>query len=53
MRLKLISWNVNGLRAVQRKNALKFLAKEKPHVLCLQETRAGAEEVGDILPEFP
>ncbi|MBN1834910.1 MAG: exodeoxyribonuclease III [Spirochaetales bacterium] len=53
MRLKLISWNVNGLRAALRKGALDFLAAERPEVVCLQETRALAEEVPGVLPEFP
>ena len=38
--MKLVSWNVNGLRAVLRRNFLAYLAEEKPDVLCLQETRA-------------
>src|SRR5438093_7807269 len=37
--VKLISWNVNGLRAVLRKNFLEYLDAERPDVLCLQETR--------------
>jgi exodeoxyribonuclease III len=46
--MKLISWNVNGVRAILRKNGLTFLASEKPHVLCLQETRANPEDAGAI-----
>ena len=45
MRLKLISWNVNGVRAVQRKKGFSFLEVEKPDILCLQETRAGPDQV--------
>ena len=37
--VKLISWNVNGLRAVLKKNFLEFLEAERPDVLCLQETK--------------
>ncbi len=51
--MKIISWNVNGIRAVQRKNGFAFLAKEQPDVLCLQETRAGPEQAGDVLPQYP
>jgi exodeoxyribonuclease-3 len=36
----LISWNVNGLRAVERKGFLAWLAQTQPDVLCLQETKA-------------
>ena len=38
--MKLISWNVNGLRAALKKGFLAWLAVAKPDVLCLQETRA-------------
>ena len=48
--VKLISWNVNGLRAVLRKNFLDYLATEDPDILCLQETRAGPDEVEQLWP---
>ena len=48
--MKLVSWNVNGLRAVLRKNFLDFLAGEKPDVLCLQETKAGPDDVEQLWP---
>jgi exodeoxyribonuclease-3 len=48
--LKLISWNVNGLRAVLRKNFLDYLAEEDPDVLCLQETRCGPNDVEQLWP---
>lgn len=37
--LKLISWNVNGLRAVIGKGFLDFFDSKKPDILCLQETK--------------
>jgi exonuclease III len=37
--MKLISWSVNGLRAVLKKNFLEFLGAEKRDVLCLQEAK--------------
>lgn len=43
--MKLISWNVNGVRAVLKKGFLDFLAKEDPDIICLQETKACAEDV--------
>lgn len=43
--VKLTSWNVNGLRAVLRKNFLEYLEKESPDILCLQETKAGPNDV--------
>jgi len=35
----LVSWNVNGIRAVVKKGFTDFLKKEKPDVLCLQEVK--------------
>lgn len=48
--MKLISWNVNGLRAVLKKNFLDFIAAEKPDVLCLQETKCTPEDVEQLWP---
>lgn len=39
--IKIYSWNVNGIRAVVRKNLFKpFVDKEQPDIICLQETKA-------------
>jgi exodeoxyribonuclease-3 len=46
--MKLISWNVNGLRAVLRKNFPEFLEAEKPDILCLQETKCGPDDVDQL-----
>lgn len=48
--MKLISWNVNGLRAVMRKNFLEFLDDERPDVLCLQETKCTPDDVEQLWP---
>lgn len=48
--MKIISWNVNGLRAVLRKNFLQFLQEHKPDVLCLQETKCGPDDAGQLWP---
>ena len=48
--MKLISWNVNGLRAVLKRNFLEFLAAEKPDVLCLQEIKCSADDVDQLWP---
>ena len=37
--MKLISWNVNGLRACMGKGFLEFVAEQQPDMLCLQETK--------------
>jgi exodeoxyribonuclease-3 len=38
--MKLITWNVNGIRAVHRKGLMDWLKQENPDILCLQETKA-------------
>ena len=43
--MKILSWNVNGLRAVIKKNFLEFIKDEDPDVLCLQETKLQVEQV--------
>ncbi len=48
--MKLISWNVNGLRAVLKKNFLEFLDAERPDVLCLQEIKCGTDDVEQLWP---
>lgn len=48
--MKLVSWNVNGLRAVLRKNFLEYLDAEQPDILCLQETKAAPEQVEQLWP---
>lgn len=50
--LKLISWNVNGLRSVLGKGFLDSVAGADPDILCLQETRAEPGEVELLLPQF-
>ncbi|EKD57024.1 MAG: hypothetical protein ACD_58C00021G0002 [uncultured bacterium] len=37
--MKIISWNVNGIRAVVKKGFLDFVKKENPDILCLQEIK--------------
>ncbi|HTI99436.1 MAG TPA: exodeoxyribonuclease III [Dongiaceae bacterium] len=48
--MKLISWNVNGLRAVLKKNFLEFLEAEAPDVLCLQETKCHPDQIEQLWP---
>lgn len=44
--IRILSWNVNGIRAVHRKGFKKWVLNDKPDVLCLQETKA-------TLKQFP
>ena len=43
--MKILSWNVNGIRAVLGKGFVDFIATENPDILCLQETKARSEQV--------
>ncbi len=47
--MKIVSWNVNGIRACQKKGFLDFFEREKPDVLCLQETKAHTEQLDESL----
>lgn len=42
--MKLISWNVNGLRACVGKGFFEFLQAEQPDMMCLQETKLQPEQ---------
>jgi len=48
-RYRIYSWNVNGIRAAQKKGLLDWMGKAKPDVLCLQETKAMPEQLGPEL----
>ena len=43
--MKLVSWNVNGIRAISKKGFFEWILKESPDILCLQETKATEEQV--------
>ena len=43
--MKLLSWNVNGIRAATKKGFLQFLEKENPDIICIQETKAHKEQL--------
>jgi exodeoxyribonuclease-3 len=43
--MKIVSWNVNGIRACYKKNLRDFILETKPDVLCLQETKAHIDQV--------
>jgi exodeoxyribonuclease III len=42
---QLISWNVNGIRAAEKKGLFTFLQETSPDILCLQETKAKPEQL--------
>jgi exodeoxyribonuclease III len=47
--MKLISWNVNGIRATYKKGFADRLAEMQPDVICLQETKAQDDQVAETL----
>ncbi len=51
--MKIISWNVNGIRAVHKKGLfVPFIQKYQPDILCLQETKAEQHQSEVDLPEY-
>lgn len=47
--MKIISWNVNGIRAVAKKNFFEDFAKLNPDIMCIQETKAQDNQVAETL----
>lgn len=45
--MRITSLNANGIRSAARKGLLEWLAREKPDVLCLQETKAQEHQLDD------
>ncbi|HBV86821.1 MAG TPA: exodeoxyribonuclease III [Desulfosporosinus sp.] len=43
--MKLISWNVNGIRACVKKGFLDFIQKENADIVCLQETKVQEDQI--------
>lgn len=46
---KVLSWNVNGIRAVEKKGFIDWVLTENPDILCVQETKAHPEQVSQEL----
>ena len=51
--IKILSWNVNGIRAVHKKGFLDWLKAASPDILCLQETKAAPEQLSEDLIRPP
>ena len=43
--MKIISWNVNGIRACAQKGLLSLLEEEDPDILCIQESKAHPDDL--------
>ena len=44
-KVKIVSWNVNGIRAVFKKRLADFIYKEEADIYCFQETKAKPEQI--------
>lgn len=51
--MKIITWNVNGLRAVLGKGALTWIWEQQPDVVCLQEVKARPDQLSQEQLHFP
>ena len=47
--LKIISWNVNGIRAVEKKDFVGWLSSSGADVVCIQETKANPDQLSEAL----
>ena len=47
--MRIITWNVNGIRAIEKRGFFEWIKKEDPDILCLNETKA---EPGQLAPHF-
>lgn len=47
--MKIITWNVNGIRSIVQKGFYDFIERENPDILCLQETKAHPDQLEDAL----
>ncbi len=45
--MRILSWNVNGIRAAAKKGFTEWLIKDSPDILCVQETKADESQVPD------
>ncbi len=51
--MKIVSWNVNGIRAVIKKDFHGYAISENPDIFCVQEIKAEKEQVELNLPQYP
>jgi len=45
--MRIVSWNVNGIRAIIKKGFFEWLAAERPEILCLQEVKATEQQLAE------
>ena len=47
--MRLFSWNVNGVRAIEKKGFLNWVDSVSPDILCIQETKANFDQLPESL----
>ena len=52
-KMKIVSWNINGIRAGIKKGFLESMDKVNPDIICIQETKAHPDQVEKILDSYP
>ncbi len=50
--MRILSWNLNGLRAALKKGFMDWFIQESPDMLCLQETKASIDQLPNELREI-
>ncbi|HCC06610.1 MAG TPA: exodeoxyribonuclease III [Clostridiales bacterium] len=50
--MKIISWNLNGIRSANKKGFLDWLTEVSADLICFQETRATEEQINEIIPNI-
>ena len=51
--MKILSWNINGIRSAHKKGFMDWFAKVQPDILCLQEVRAELDQIPEDIREIP
>ncbi len=47
--MRIFTWNVNGIRAAEKKGFVEWLSTTQPDILCVQETKAHPEQLSEAL----
>ncbi|MFC1800370.1 exodeoxyribonuclease III [Candidatus Eisenbacteria bacterium] len=50
--LKIVSWNVNGLRAIHKKGFLDWMISEDADIVCIQESKATEDQVPEEIKQI-
>lgn len=50
--MKIYSWNVNGLRAILKKDFINFIKEEDPDILCIQETKLQEDQLTEEIEKI-